>query len=165
MGASLNTVMDAYRIIESTLSDDTESIPATTDFAINNALTEGAFDIMSVDRSGNETGANAAVIIVSATASDADTATIKFYGAADNGPLEAICSVDYIFGTAVKSTGILWADTGTITDTHITTIREGGLSSNDVKRISFDVTGFRYLKAYVTARSGATIFNVWARFF
>lgn len=161
----LKTVMTSYTAIETTVGDATESIPATTGFNPAEGGISGGFDLFRLDPAENATDVNMLSIIVSATASDADTGTIQFFAAVDGGPPEAIASVDYIFGTAERSTGVLFADTATVTSYHTTTIQEGGIVSNDIKRLNFDMTGFRFIKAYVTARSGAEAFNVWARYF
>ncbi len=161
----LKTKMSSYVAIETTVGDATESIPATTGFNPAEGGISGGYDFADLGTPDGLTEANMLSIIVSATASDADTATIKFYAAVDGGPSEAVFDVDYIFGTAQRSTGVLWADTATVTSRHTTTIQEGGIVSNDIKRLNFDFTGYRHIKAFVTARSGATNINVWARYF
>lgn len=168
---SLKTTLDAYRIIRTHVAadDGTENTLATTGFipTAGGGTPTNAFDLASIDKAGEQTEANAAVIIVYATASDADTCSIEYYGYVNEGPPEFICNADYIFGTAQQVAGgtILWADVATVTSYHTSTIGEGGASTNDVKRISFDMTGFRYIRAIVTARSGADNIIVLARFF
>jgi hypothetical protein len=165
MGDTLKTVMSSYVAVETTVGTATESIPATTGFVVAQGGISGGYDLWKLDPVEDASNVNMLSIIVSATASNGNTGTIAFFGAVDGGPPEYICTVDYIFGTATRSSGVLWADTATVTSYHTTTIQQGGAVDNDIKRLNFDFTGFRFIKAYVTARSGATAFNVWARYF
>lgn len=162
---ALKTVTGSYRTIH-TAAAGNESIPATTGFILSGAPPTDSVDLLSFGGGEDMTDANALVVAVYATATDADTCTIDFFGTSDGGSQEYICSVDYIFGAAqALSTLILWADTATVTSHHTTTIQEGGAETNDIKRIAWDMTGFRYINAYVTAASGATNFVVLARYF
>jgi hypothetical protein len=162
----LRTRVGAYQTIHTTVTTATETSPATTDFAINSSDQTAAFDLMSLsDSVGGVTVANGMVVNVYATATAEDTCTVEYWGIADGGPLEKICSVAYVFGTAVRTTGVLWADTGVVTDTHTSTVKEGGGTADDVKRVMFDISGFRYVRCFVTARSGATGVTVMARFY
>ena len=160
----LKTVMSTYVAIETTVGTATESIPATTGFVPAEGGISGGYDLWKLDPVEDSCNVNMLSVIVSATATDDQTATISFFAAVDGGPPEYICAVDYIFGTATRSTGVLWADTATVTSYHTTTIQEGGAVSNDIKRLNFDMTGYRHIKAYITARN-CTAINVWARYF
>jgi len=166
MGAGeLRTTMGSYRTIQTTVDDATETSPATTDFAIRSSDQTAAFDLMNMGGASGQTSANALVVIVSAEAVENDTCTIEYWGIADGGPLEKICTISYIFGTAVRSTGILWADTATVTDSHTSIIKDGGANDDDVARTQWDMTGFRYIRPYVTAQSGAEDITIEARYF
>ncbi len=167
MSGTLKTRLSSYTAIETTSGTDTEAIPTTTGFFPAEGGISGGYDLQDLGTPDGRTEVNMLSIIVSGTqTSDNDTATIKFFGAVDGGPPEAICAVDYIWGTAQYSSAtITWADVATVTSYHTTTIQEGGIASNDIKRLNFDMTGFRFIKAYVTARSGMSAINVWARYF
>ena len=162
----LRTRVDAYHLIHTTVTTATETSPATTDFAIRSSDQTAAFDLMSLgDSVGGLTVANGLVLTVYATATDADTCTIEYWGIAEGGPLEKICSVACVFGTAVRTTGVLWVDTVVVTDVHTNTVKTGGSAENGVARVMFDMTGFRYIRPFVTARSGAEGINIQARAF
>ena len=162
----LRTKVGSYQLIMTSLAGATETSPATTDFNLRSSDQTLAFDLMSIGNAvGGVTEANGAVFIVAATASNNDTATIEYWGISDNVPLEKICSVAYIFGTAEKSTGVLWADTVTVTDKHTNTVKTGGSAENGVARVLFDMTGYRYIRPFVRAKSGTTNTYVYVRFF
>jgi len=152
----LKTKLSSYTIIESTSGTDTESIPATTGFVPAEGGISGGYDFQDLGTPDGLTEVNMLSIIVYGTGSADETATIAFFAAVDGGPPEYICTVDYIFGTGTQATGVLWADTATVTSYHTTTIQEGGATANDIKRLNFDFTGFRYIKAFVTATNLTT---------
>lgn len=163
----LRTRVGSYQLIHATVGTATETSPATSDFAIKSSDQTLAFDLMSLSNSvGGVTTGNGLVITVWANALDGDTCTIEYWGIAGNGPLEKICSVACIFGTAQRqTTAHLWVDTVTVTDTHTNTVKTGGSAENGVARVLFDMTGFRFIRPYVTARSNAHTIQIQARAF
>jgi len=160
----LRTRVDAYHLIH-THTGAAATSPATTDFAIRSSDQTLAFDLMSLGNSvGGVTVANGLVLTVYGTATDDQTCTIEYWGIADGGPLEKICSVACIFGTAARTTGVLWVDTVVVTDVHTNTVKTGGGAANGVARVMFDMTGFRYIRCFVTALTSTNV-TVQARAF
>lgn len=156
---ALSTTTGSYRVIHQTVGTATEATP--TDFSIG--APAGSYDLSKSGGGADQTDANGIALTVSATASDNDTATIELWGIADQGCQERIAAVAYIFGPKEVSTGVLWADTATVTPYHITPITTADSANEKVVKVSLDATGYKYLRCYVTARSGAEDITVRAR--
>ena len=157
--SALRTTLGSYGFSRTVTG--TEAAPS--DFTVDSLRGDSQAFNMLKKGGGDETDANALMFAVSGTATDGQTCTVQFWGSADGGPVEHICDVDYVFGTAVKSTGVLWADTATETSYHTSSILKADSGNNHAVRVGFDATGFRYIKPYVTA-STATDVTIQARF-
>lgn len=158
-GQALKTMMGSYK----TILADAGQEAAPTDFTAT-ASPAGSYDVYGMDGSGDETGANALEVLVYATATAANTSTIELWGSTKNGPPELITSIDYVFGTAEKATGILWAGTAAATSYHLADVKVKDSGNNRAVKVSFDLTGLRNIRAYVTTLgAGVTNVNVLAR--
>lgn len=124
-------------------------------------------DLLVIFGKGNETYANAIELLCYATASDNNTAEMSLYGIAGGGPPEKIAELVYIFGTAIRSSGVRWADTCTVTDVHGKTVAASDSGNDRVVKVFFDLTGYRYLYMIVhgTATGAATNITVQMRAF
>ncbi len=153
--STLTTRMSSYRTlytIDDINSPDTD-LAAATGFFIG--AISGEVDLLM---SGTETYANTVSIILHATtAANGDTITQKIYGRVDSGPPQLITSIVWTIGLAqVNATATnLWADTAVAAANHITdiTVADGG-GSDRIVSVTFDATGYRYLKSYFTADTG-----------
>ena len=157
LGATLTTRMASYRILD--VIDELDASP-DTDLAAATGYTVGAIaGEVDLRMSGSDTYANLVSIILHATDSaNGDTVTQKLYGRVDGGPPQLLASIVWTIGTARvdgSTATYLWADTAVVTSTHIKTfvVADGG-GSDRVCSVTFDATGYRYLKSYFTADSG-----------
>lgn len=168
-GASaLKTKMWGYGTLVISAAGAETDLIAATGYSITLPTPGGTLGPLDLQRYGySETSANAVEIIAFATCNDNDTCTLSLYGIAANntGPPEKIASLVYIFGTALKSTGIRWADTCTVTDAHITTVKATNSANNEVVKVDFDATGYRYLYAIIhtTTTGAATVITLILR--
>ncbi len=121
--------------------------------------------LFKVSSGVGETIANSVVLTCYATASDNNTAEMTLYGIVDNGAPEQIAGLVYIFGTAIRSTGVRWADTCTVTDVHPTSVDASDSGNNRIVKVAFDTTGYRHLYMIVhgTATGAATGITVQMR--
>lgn len=124
-------------------------------------------DLVVIFGKNKETFANALELICYATASENNTAEMSLYGISGNGPPEKIAELVYIFGTAIRSSGVRWADTCTVTDVHGKTVAASDSGNDRVVKVFFDVTGYRHLYMIVhgTATGAATNITVQMRAF
>ena len=111
---------------------------------------------------------NGVMLSCFATSNDNDTVTMSVYGIAIDGAPERIGSFVWTFGTAIRSSGVRWADTCvvTLTDTSSGNVVDVADSGNDrICRARFDVTGYRYLYAiaHTTTTGAATTITVEMR--
>lgn len=122
-------------------------------------------DLLKKFGAGKDTYANALELICYATSSDNDTAEMSLYGISDGGPPVRMASLIYIFGTAIRNTGVRWADTCSVTDVHSKSIAASDSGNNRVVKVNFDATGYRYLYMIVhgTATGSATAITVQMR--
>lgn len=158
---NLTTKTSSYQTLH-TLTDansavDTDLAAAT---GYNVATISGEIDMVKDNGAGDETEANAISMILKATgAADGDTLTQKLYGRVDQGPPQLIASIVWTIGQA-RSDGstatLLWADAAVVTSTHIKTITvaDGSGGGNRVCSVTLDITGYRYLKGFITAQTG-----------
>ena len=114
---------------------------------------------------GKNTYANGIELICFATCNENDTCTMSIYGISSGGPPERIGSIVWIFGTAIRSSGVRWGDTCTVTDTHQGTIAAFDSGNDRVAKVALDATGYRYLYAIVhtTTTGAATAITVQMR--
>lgn len=156
--ASLTTRISSYRVLHTITDIDTPDteLAAATGFFIG--VPSGAVDLLIKAGAGYDTYANTVSLIVNETwGANGDTATQKLYGIAEGGPPQLIASIVWKFGLAqVDATATnLWAETATVTSSHVTTITVCGADGDDkVGSVTFDVAGFRYLYGLWTADSG-----------
>lgn len=154
----LTTGLSSYKTFH-TIADintpDTDLAAATGYFP---GKPTGAVDLQILDGAGKHLKVNAFSIIVHVTVgTDGDTVTEKIYGAVEQGPPQLIASIIWTIGQAqVSATATeLWADTATVTSTHMKTITVAdGAGSNRICSVTFDLTGYRYVLGKWTADSG-----------
>lgn len=122
-------------------------------------------DLLRKFGGGKDTYANAIELTCFATASDNNTAEMTLYGISDGGAPEQIAGLVYIFGTAIRSTGVIWADTCTVTDTHGKTVAASDSGNDRIVKVNFDATGYRHLYMIIhgTATGAATAITVQMR--
>ncbi len=122
-------------------------------------------DLLKKFGAGKDSYANAIELICYATASDNNTTEMSLYGISDGGPPLRMAGLVYIFGTAIRSSGVRWADTCTVTDVHGKTIAASDSGNDRVVKVNFDVSGYRYLYMIVhgTATGAATAITVQMR--
>lgn len=159
-GASaLKTKMWGYSALVISAAGGEGILDPTADYGTTVPTVSGTLGPLDLRKYGySETSANAVEILAFATASDSDAFTVALYGWANGntGPPEFIASLSFICGTAVKDTGILWAESCSVTDTHITTVKASAPATNDIVKVTFDATGYRYLQAIVHTRDTGT---------
>jgi hypothetical protein len=173
----LTTKMGPFRnLVVSAAGAETDLI-AATGYAITDALSYPSFipdagngalvpkNLQDMWGAGDETEANAVQLICHATSSDNDTCTMSLYGFADQGPPIYVGSIVWTFGTAIRSTGVRWADTAVPTFEHITTATAADSGNNRVASVTFDATGYKYLYGIVhtTTTGAATAITVQMR--
>ena len=144
--STLRTKLNSYKTLQTknvTSVDDDIS-----DFS---GIPDGSVDLLEA---GSVTDSNAISLILYATGDAAATVTQKIYGICDQGPPQLIASVVWTLGTATRATGVRWAGSVAITDTHMTTVGTADSGNNRVASVNFDTTGFRYIKSVFTAKSG-----------
>lgn len=173
MASALATKTGSYKTLH-TIADvattpDTDLAAATGYFLAAGPMSD-AVDLVDNDGVAGKTEANAVQLIMHATdATDGDTLTQSIYGQADSGPPQLIASIVWTIGLAqVSATATeLWADTAVVTSTHLKPVTvSDGAGGDSIASVSFDVTGFRYLKAFVTAETGdpviiTTLYRHW----
>lgn len=170
-GAVLTTKVTSYaNLVVSAAGAETDLV-AATGFNVGVPAPGTAAlepkDILVIFGRGSETFANAIELICYATASDNNTAEMSLYGISGSGPPEKIAGLVYIFGTAIRSSGVRWADTCTVTDIHGETVAASDSGNDRVVKVFFDLTGYRYLYMIVhgTATGAATNITVQMRSF
>lgn len=161
MGAgSLTTRVGSYRqldtIADVNVTPDTD-LAAATGFFVGTVTDE--VDLLAATGGGKDTFVNAVSLILHvASGTNGDTVTQVLYGRSDGGPPQRIASVVWTIGLAqVDATSTnLWAETAVVTSSHSSTIGVEGAASDDRPgSITFDVSGFRYIKSFFTAETGA----------
>lgn len=102
-----------------------------------------------------------------ATCNDDDDVEISFYGFApgNTGPPEFIGEILFTFGTALKATGIRWADAAAVTDKHLETIKVEDENAERPCKVLFDALGYRYIYgiAHTITTGAATVITVLIR--
>jgi hypothetical protein len=111
------------------------------------AAPAGELDLLAA---GDITQDNRLVLILYATADENATITQKIYGRNEGGPPQLIGSIVWTIGQAIRGTGIRYADTAVVTDTHLTAIETADSGNNRVVSVLFDATGYRYIKTLFT---------------
>ncbi len=170
--AVLSTKVSAYtNLVVSAAGAETDLI-AATGYSVGVPVpggTLGPFDLRahSSARGGSAMEANSAVFTCFATCNENDDVTISIYGISDGGAPERIGSLLLTFGTAIRSSGVRWADTCVATDTHITTIIVSDSGNNRIVKVTLDTTGYRYMYAiaHTTTTGAATGITVPLRYF
>jgi len=113
-------------------------------------------DLLIKHGGGKHTYATNVELLCYATSNNNDTCTMSIYGISDSGPPERIASLIYIFGTALVSSGVRWADSCTRTDTHTGTVTAFDTAANRIVKVTLDTDGYRYLYAIIhTTTTGA----------
>ena len=81
----------------------------------------------------------------------------QLFGYAQGGPAEKICDITGLFGTANlgDSTKALYADTLTVTSTHIRTVTTSDSGNNRIAKITWDNAGHKFLIGMFYDISGA----------
>lgn len=170
-GAVLTTKVTSYTNLVVSAAGAETNLVAATGFNVGvpapGAIALEPKDLLVIFGRGSETFANAVELICYATASDNNTAEMSLYGISGGGPPEKIAELVYIFGTAIRSSGVRWADTCTVTDVHGKTVAASDSGNNRVVKVFFDITGYRYLYMIVhgTATGAATNITVQIRVF
>ena len=167
MGAALTTTTSGYELLVLSAAGGETNLIAATGYTVG-IPDPGTIALQPKDLmlQKGETTSNGVELICFATGADNSTATMTLYGISTGGPPEQIGLLVWTLGTAIKDTGIRWADTCVVTDTHNTTITVVDVTtdaSNLVAKVTFDVTGYRYLYAIVHGSSGSTIINILQR--
>lgn len=164
MGATLTTQTAGYELLVLSAAGGETDLVAATGFTIGipdpGTIALQPKDLMK--RNGSST-VNAVEIITYATGNAAATYTVALYGISVGGPPELIGSFAYTLGDAVVSSGVKWADTCVVTDTHSTVIVVADSGNDRVVKVTFDVIGYRFLYPIVHTASGATNINVLYR--
>jgi hypothetical protein len=159
MADSLTTRVMSYQTLNS-IADAVDTALSTdpNNFAIG--AISGEVDLLANRGAGSETYANAVEVVFYGTGASAnDALTQQIYGRAEGGPPQLICSIAWVLGTAHVvdgTTTTLWADTATVTDTHITTVNSADSGNNRVCTVQFDATGFRYIFGEITVDTNDT---------
>jgi len=114
---------------------------------------------------GQETYANVTELLCYATASDNNNVDISIYGGHGSGPPEYLGNFFWTFGTAIRSSGVRWADSCVVTGTHIKTIAVADSGNDRVVKVAFDAIGYEYLYAiaHTTTTGAATNITVIMR--
>lgn len=169
IGATLTTGVASYtNLVVSAAGAETDLVAATGYNVGIPAPGTAALepkDLLKKFGAGKDTRANAMELICFANSNENDTVTMSLYGISDGGPPERIGSLVWTFGTAIRSTGVRWADTCVATDTHGKTIGVSDSANNRVVKVNFDITGYRYLYviAHTTTTGAATGITVQMR--
>lgn len=170
-GAILTTRVSSYTNLVISAAGAETNLVAATGFNVGipspGTTALDPKDLLVIFGKNKETSANALELICYATASENNTAEMSLYGISGNGPLEKMAELVYIFGTAIRSSGVRWADTCTVTDVHGKTIAASDSGNDRVVKVFFDTTGYRYLYVIVhgTATGAATNITVQMRAF
>lgn len=153
---NLTTRMGAWKTLGS-IADVTAAIAANavdaTDLAAATGYSSAPAGELDLLAAGDMTQDNRIAMILYATAIENATVTQKIYGRNEGGPPQLIASIVWTIGQALRGTGIRYADTVVITDTHLTAIEDADSGSNRVVSVLFDATGYRYIKTLFTAAS------------
>lgn len=170
--AVLSTKVSAYtNLVVSAAGAETDLVAAT---GYNVGVpspggTLGPLDLRahSSARGGSNMEANSVVLTCFATCSENNDVDISVYGISDGGAPEKIGNLLFTFGTAIRSSGVRWADTCVATDTHITIIGVSDSGNNRIVKVALDTTGYRYLYAiaHTTTTGAATVITVPLRYF
>lgn len=161
MGATLTTRTAGYeKLVVSAAGGETRlATGATTVYNIG-VPSPGTTALAPKDLMGRDysSATNAVELICYATASANDTTEMEIYGVSVDGPPVRICDVVWIYGTARHTSDtVLWADTCTITnDWHTAGVTASDSGNNVIAKLTFDVTGYRYLYAVAYGRSVGT---------
>ena len=165
--STLSTMVGAYQTLIVSAAGAETDLAAATGFNVGVPSPGGDLDPVDIEDlwskgRGSSTGANSIVLTCFATANDNDTVTMSLYGIADGGAPEMMASLVWIFGTAIKSSGVRWADTCTVTSTHTSTVAAYDSGNNRICKVKFDASGYRYLYAiaHTTTTGAATIITV-----
>ena len=152
---NLTTVVGGYKnlVVSAAAGESILATGATTDFypTLPDPGTDALKpkDLKSIwsGEDGHSTEANGIVLNCYGTIATANgTCEMALYGIADGGAPERIADIVWTFGTAVRSAGVYWADTVTITnDWHVTTLKATDSGNEFIAKLSFDTTGYRYL--------------------
>ena len=167
MGATLHTTVSPVRtlVVSAAGAESILATGATTDF--NPGIPTGTPKLEPRDlkklysAKGGSTESNGIVLTCFATASDNDTCEMALYGISEGGAPERIADIIWIFGPAVRSTGVLWADTCTITTDHsIASVTASDSGNEFIAKLMFDTTGYRYLYAIAHGRATGAATNI-----
>ncbi len=172
MGESLSTTISPYRtLIVSAAGAETDLI-AATGYVVGVPTPGGTLNPLDTrqvagEQGGNESGINGVSLTCFATSSDNDDVTQSVYGIAEDGAPERVGSLLWTFGAAIRSAGVRWADSCVVTGTHITTIKVSDSGNDRIAKVSFDISGYRwlYIIAHTTTTGSPTGITVQYRYF
>ena len=164
---TLTTRPSGWQVLKTTADvagtpDTSHLATPTVSYGIDAGKAAG-FDVLRNNAGGKNAFANTVEIIASfSDASDADgkVATLEIYGSNDSGPRMPIADIAYTGGKAEVVPGtdlVTWCDTATVISYHSKTITKTDDAADRIVRISFDLTGFRYIEGlWVDAGATAT---------
>ncbi len=168
---SLTTRPGAWQILYTNTnvagSPDTSYLAApTTAFAIDAGKALG-FDILKNNAGGKDSYTNAVEIVVlhgnGTGDADATTSVLELYGSNDSGPRMPLMTVACTAGKAEIVAGTddnTWVDTMVVTSYYSKTITVTDSATDRIARLSFDLTGFRYIEALFTGGGSTSIITV-----
>ena len=146
--ATLTTGLSSYRTLHEIADTVDTDLAAASTFIIGKP--SGAIDLHTLDGAGKHLKVNSISMIAYATATaNGEVVVSRVYGAAENGPPQLIANISWTIGTArpiAATSTTLWADTATVTSSHMRTITvaDGG-GSDRVCSVTLDLTGYRYI--------------------
>lgn len=170
-GASLETEITTYKTLVVSAAGAETDLVAATGFTVGipspGTLALQPKDLLKLFGKGSTLIANSIELICYATASENNTAEMSLYGISGEGPPEKIAGLVYIFGTAIRSSSVRWADSCAVTGTHLKTVSATDSTNNRVVKVLFDATGYKFLYMIVhgTATGAATNITVQMRGF
>ena len=167
-GAVLTTKTAGYEPLVISAAGGETDLVAATGYNVGVPTPAAALAPKDLMRQNGDSPYNGVVLSCFATSNENDTVTMSIYGISIDGAPERIGSFVWTFGTAIRSSGVRWADTCvvTLTDTSSSNVVDVADSANNrIARARFDVTGFRYLYAiaHTTTTGAATTITVEMR--
>ena len=153
-----------YQNVNVAGAEDTSFLSAPTTAFVIDAGKANGFDTLENNAGGKNAYANTVEIIVShgngTGDADATTSVLELYGSNDSGPRVPLMTVACTAGKAelVASTDDnTWVDTMVVTSYHSKTITVTDSATDRIARLSFDLTGFRYIEALFTGGGSTSI--------
>lgn len=161
----LETMQREYRLLRTFGAEDAATLAACLDLTAAGDFANKSATAFALPQERENSPANAVEILFAGTDAANETFSYGIYAYADeNGPAELICTGTGTLGTqavvkypdtAATATNTFWADTLTATGYHIKTVTVAdGSAANRVAKLTFDATGYRYLKVYVYDAGG-----------